>query len=467
MSLETAHRLIEQRLGLSIAAQQRLDPERTLRLLAGDDLPGFVARLAASNDDSEVWQAVVRAFTIGETYFFRDHAHFGLLRERVLPGLIAERRQRDTLYLNLWSVGCATGEEAYSLAILLHELLPDRAAWKLNLIASDLNATALEAARRAVYRPWSFRQADPALQRYFDGVEGGVQLQPHLRALVRFVPMNLLKGPPALPGGWPSQFDLILCRNVLLYFSDARAVEAEALFYDALTPGGWLLLGKAETMRQRDDGWVYHAFPDAPIYQRATTARRTTRLPVFTLDAPAPTQPPAPTPDQLYEAAVQARRAGDAPACERTLRDLLARQPTHPCAHLLLAGLHADQQRLTQAHTALDRALTHDPLLADGHYLRGLLYLEEARPDDAQRALRAALYCQPGHPLASFTLGMLLARQGGSAQAQRLWERARRAIAGLSADAPLSDLSDLTVGRLDQMIGEQIAALTPPPPSSG
>lgn len=470
----SANTLIEQRLGLSIAHQLRLDPERVLREISGDgDLDTFLDQLATKDETAPVWQAVIRAFAIGETYFFRDYPHFRLLRDRILPALIVERRQRGQRYLNLWSVGCATGEEAYSMAILLHELLPDRADWKVRLIATDLNATALENARRAVYRPWSFRQSEAAsaIQHYFDPVEGGVQLKSFIREMVSFRQMNLLKGPP-LP-----QLDVILCRNVLLYFADARTVEIEAMLHEALMPGGWLLLGRAESLRQRRDGWITQLFPDAPAYQKSAGRTISGRLPdlrefpEYRVETPiteAPTKPtlgtaePQPTATNgqraVYDAALHARQSANYAESERLLLGLLRDNDQDAAAHTLLACTYADQKRLKEAHAQLDRALTLDPLLADGYYLRGLLYLEEARTDDARRALQAALYCQRNHPLAAFTLGTVLARGGQYPRALKFWENARRAIVSLKPESPLSDMSDVTAGRLELLIAEQLAA---------
>lgn len=496
-----ARTLIEQRTGLDVASQLRLDPDEVLREMAGDvqSYQQLLTRLAVNDELAPVWQKVIRTFAIGETYFFRDQPQFHVLRHQILPALIAERRAAGSLYLNIWSVGCATGEEPYSLAILLHELLRDAGdaeaeKWTLRLVGTDLNAEALEAARRAVYRPWSFRnearsdERAPTYERYFDTVEGGLQLKPVIREMVTFRQMNLLKGPP-LP-----QLDIILCRHVLLYFSDVRAAQVESMLFSALRPGGWLFMGRAEALHHRSaqesPGWAMHLFPKAPAYQRplnsvdappvsglssaSTRAAITetqpavivgsslfgdlTERPTTTATAAAPMVDMPDSTREVKNVVVSARLSGDAASAERLLKARLMISPDSALSHLLLASLCADQKRLGEAHTHLDRALSLDVMLADAHTLRGLLYLEESRHEDARTALQSALYCQRNHPLAAYTLGTLMAQLRDFSRALKLWEIARSAVAGLPSERPLSDLSDMTVGQLQMLVAAQIAA---------
>src|SRR5690606_21820620 len=157
--------LIEQRTGLAIDprrdAHRRQDLIACLETLttehAQNDPRELLRLLRAQTLDSGLWQAIISPLAIGETYFFRDDTQFQLLEEEVLPALIAQRRQQNHLYLSLWSAGCATGEEPYSLAILLRRLLPDIARWNIILLGTDINRRALEIAEKGVYRSWSFR----------------------------------------------------------------------------------------------------------------------------------------------------------------------------------------------------------------------------------------------------------------------------------------------------------------------
>lgn len=438
-TLHQAAKLIEQRTGLSI--RRRSDIEEILSQLSGGDVTALVKHLRGSPLESRVWQGVIQALAIGETYFFRDPRHFELLRTHILPTLIRKRRAERQYTLNLWSVGCATGEEPYSLAILLHELLPDLDRWTINLIGTDINATALEAARHGVYRLWSFRQGDLHHSRYFDEVEEGWRLKPEIREMVTFQQGQLLTGATRT-------YDVIFCRNVLLYFTPEQAVAAEAVLREALVPGGWLFLGHSEGLHGDKSGWVMHQFPGIPIYQKEV---EDALLSVHSL----PTTPSLNNTNRDYERAKQAYYADQREAAMEMLERLVREQPDHARGWTLLACLAQDRQ---EAHRYLDSALVLEPLLADAHYLRALLHQETGEIEAARKALRAAIYAQRNHPLAAYTLATLYAEAGEFERAVKLWEQAQGVIALFPPQNPLCDVSEMTAARLQTLIEEQLAA---------
>lgn len=451
--------LIEARTGLSRRSPMQDDLNVLLQTLAEGDLPAYLARLEGSPETSAAWQDLLRVLTVGETYFLRDQSHFHLLRSHILPQIVARRLAEGQRQLNIWSVGCATGEEPYSLAITLHEHLPDLAQWQVNLYGTDINGSALQIARLGVYRKWAFRHTDIDFQqRYFDQVANGLQIKGFVRQMVTFRHANLLQGPP-LP-----RMDLILCRNVLMYFGTQHVYRAETLFHDTLVPGGWLLLGHAETLRHHREHWLTHLFPGSPVYQKRPPDAPAMQgeIPVEHHDSPrftTTTTAVAPSVQQAvdrYDDALQAFKAGDAALAESLLADLCHTGTGTPASAVLLARIYADQGQDHAAHQCLDRALQRDPLLADAHYLRALLYLESGDQATAVKSLKATLYCQRNHPLASFVMGNISAQHGELKEAQRHWENARRAIRALTDNSPVSDISDMTAGRLSQMVAAQL-----------
>ena len=446
--------LIEARTGLATHTQFNTELAMLLGTLAEGNIPAYIERLQNSRETAPIWQELLKGLTIGETYFLREQAHFTLLRKQILPELIAQRRTSGDLHLNIWSVGCASGEEAYSLAITLTEMLPDFDDWALHLVGTDLNEYALKLARRGVYRKWAFRHTDIDFQyRYFDPVADGLQIKSNIRRLVMFRHSNLLSGAP-MP-----QFDVILCRNVLLYFSHKYASRAESIFYDALSLGGWLLLGQAESIRDRRDRWLTHLFPGAPVYQKP--AKELHLKPgqfafkqhekLDNVRQPSPREI-----DITQSTALQAIHDEDYPLAESLLHRLIAAQPNRPQLHLLLAVVHANRNELTEAHAQLDTVLSLDPLMADAHYLQAMVFTEEGRSQEAEKSLRATLYCQRNHPLASFMLGNLFAQHGSLIQAQKHWTNAQHAVSALQPDSPITDISDMTAGRLKSLVEEQL-----------
>jgi len=448
--------LIEQRTGLAARVQFGDDLQPLLETLAQGDLPAYLDKMRSARETDPVWQAVIKALTIGETYFMRDKAHFQTLRTHILPPLIAARRQKNAPELNIWSVGCASGEEPYSMAMTLHEMIPDLAQWTIRLVGTDLNAAALNVARRGIYRKWAFRHTDIDFQNlYFDQATDGLQIKPFIREMVTFRHANLLAGSP-LP-----QVDIILCRNVLLYFSYPQACQVETMLLDALTPGGWLLLGQSETIRHNRDNWQTHLLPNMPIYQKPASAiSKFVGLvtPQSSIPFPkTPTRSDLAVASATYEVAVRAIQNEDYDQAEQLIAELLITEPGSAPAHTLMVCVFASRKDYAQAHKIVDTALRLDPLLADAHYLQALLYLEEDHVEEALKSLKAALYCQRNHPLASHTLGNLQAKSGDLPGAIRNWENARRAITMLMPDSPVSDISDITAGRLSTLLVAQLA----------
>ncbi len=451
--------LIESRAGLACVESPRIHLENVLSDLAGNDLRGFIAALRAAPESAPEWQALMRALVIGETYFFRNRVYFDLLANHILPDIITRRKERN---ITLWSAGCATGEETYSLAIALHENITDLLAWKLRLVGTDINSVALATARAGIYRDWSFRQSRADFSRtYFNPVSGGMQVKPFIRSLAEFRQGNLLNGPPLL------SVDVIFCCNVLLYFEESAVRRAEDMLYDSLAPGGWLVLGGAEAARHRRDRWITHIFPGAVVYQKPLQPGRTDALRynlprISAKPLPAlyhTTEKAVPNEDRQpasYPDAVRLFREKRYDDADRVLGQVLTTNPRSAPAYVLAACLRANRGDSAGADDSIATALRLDPLQADAHYLKGLLALERGQPEAAAEALRAALYCRRGHPLAAMILGGLYVRQGETARARRIWSEADAALAKTSPDTPVCDLSDITAEGVRSFLTEQL-----------
>lgn len=457
--------LVTERLGLDMHRQTQDMLDDLLNTLIKESPLVYINQLRANRETDPIWQDLINALTIGETYFLRDRAHFHLLREHILPDLIA--RRADTQTLNIWSVGCATGEEPYSLAITLMEILPDYKSWTINLIGTDINERALRIARHGIYRKWAFRHTELDFQgRYFDPTADGLMIRPEIQHMVRFRQANLFGDAP------PYTFDLILCRNVLLYFSQRAAHRAERVLYGALIEEGWLMLGHAESIRHSNADWMNHMFPGSPIYQKpsqrndagqqsgpGTYKRKTLTMEMVAVD---PKQPITDVDEvqHLYDATVTALQAEDYDTAEMQVKDLLSRATEHGPGRVLWACILANRNEMDEAHDQLDAALYVDPLLADAHYLRAVLFIEQDDVERAKHALIASLYCQRNHPLASYVLGNLHLQADDTARAIRNWENTKRSIQTLTADSPVADISPLTAGQLIRLVDDQLSQYT-------
>ncbi len=187
--------------------------------------------------------SVIEEMTTNETSFFRDRQPFEELKQGMLPALLTARRTRHTL--RIWSAASSTGQEAYSIAITLLEAMPDARQWRIEIIATDIAEKILDRAREGVYSQLEAQRGMPIhlLVKYFDKHPQGFQLKPEIRRMVNFQQLNLLDPFPRL-----GEFDVIFCRNVLIYFNTAAKADILNRMSRQITSDGYLLLGAAETV---------------------------------------------------------------------------------------------------------------------------------------------------------------------------------------------------------------------------
>jgi len=308
----------------------------------------------------------------GETYFFRDQGQSDLLRLRLLPELIERRRTAKNL--RLWSAGCASGEEAYSLAMLVDMLLPERKGWDIFILGSDINPAALAKARDGRYGHWSFRMAPPALQqRYFRRTGDEWELDERIRRMVRFHTGDLISEP--FPDGELRDMDLIVCRNVFIYFG-AHAVNAVAEKLAAtLREDGYLMTGHTELMGHRIRNLQSRLFVEGVVYRRtdpgapprasvSPAAPPASRIAPPPAVAPvAPGAPPAAVPgaDDLPAMAREFADRGEYDNAEQACRQALAVAPLASGPHFLLAQLAQLRGDFARAGELLDKTLYLDP----------------------------------------------------------------------------------------------------------
>lgn len=232
---------------------------KRLRVCAVTDLEDYLERL---HTDAEELDALVATISIHVSQFFRNPETFQVLEEQILPALCDEVRKAGRKTLRLWSVGCAGGEEAYSLALLLDELAPE--GLEVDILGTDISAPVLEGARLGLYDPSRLREVPPPVrEKYFSAEGPQFRLIERLRNRVRFERHNIMTStdyPPA---------DLILCRNVLIYFSRPEQERILSRFAECLSPFGGLVLGRSETLVGSIRQQFHSKFPVERIYHRA------------------------------------------------------------------------------------------------------------------------------------------------------------------------------------------------------
>ena len=447
--------LVAERLGLHYPPERWADLERGVRLAAGQagarDAAAFATSLLGGAAPQAL-QSLAEALTVGETYFFRERRSFELLEREILPPILAAR-QHAGQRLRLWSAGCATGEEAYSLAIVVDRLLPQRQEGQVSILATDLNRAFLRTAARAEFGDWSFRDTPPGFrERHFTAA--GPQrwaLLPHIRRMVRFQPLNLVQD--SYPD-WRNDthaMDLILCRNVLMYFSLPQVHRVLDRLQRALADGGWLSVSAAEAPLKRLHALATVPFEGAVLYRKAGPAAALLPPPVASAGLAAS---PASVAHEPPPAA--AAQALPGPAAAAPLEPAAAvAAPAHPPAPedlLRLARRQADAGQLAPALGTVERALATAKLDAGAHHLHGVILEELGREAEARHALQRAIYLAPDFVLAHHALGQLARRQARDAEAQRHFRNALGLLARLPPDAALPHADGLTAGHLRALV---------------
>jgi chemotaxis protein methyltransferase CheR len=216
-----------------------------------DQLVCLLAAPPGGPEGTDLSQEVVEALLNNETYFFRDKPTFDQLPGEILPELA--RRRHNTRRLSIWSAGCSTGQEVYSLAMLFADQAERWQGWTIEIIGTDISHRAVAAARSGLYSQFEVQRGLGVAQmlRHFDETPRGWQVREEVRRMVRFAQANVL-GPH--PGR--HAFDLVLCRNVLLYFDRPTRTAAFARLAEAVAPGGFLMLGAGETVVGQTDRFV-------------------------------------------------------------------------------------------------------------------------------------------------------------------------------------------------------------------
>jgi chemotaxis protein methyltransferase CheR len=376
---------------------------------------------------------LVGELTIGETYFFRQVEHFDLLRSTIIPGLLEQNAEGRRI--RIWSAGCATGEEPYSIAVLLEREFGNRlAGWDVSILATDINNEFLTRAKEARYSEWAFRATPHEIrEQCFDRRGKTWTLRPEYRNRVAFQRLNLAAEHTMFSPA--NVFDLIVCRNVMIYFAADLIQRTVTRFREALLPGGWLIVGHAEF-----NPTLFAEF--ARVCVAGVSAYRNL---VSGVAAPQPEPcPPSPVLAEHKPASRSKSRKSALPA---------AAPVAAPAPAMALQEVRDLADRgLWQAAAALGMQLTEsDPLSAPAHFTLGLILESAASPQEAEPALRRAIYLDRNFALAHYHLANCLQSTGKREQARRSLQNVVQLLTNRPAGERVEHGDGMTVADLNQM----------------
>ena len=486
-----------ERFGLSFSDRRRSELEWAVRQAFANstctNLNEYYELLQDPSRGAVELERLVNALTVSETHFFRDAGQFDALINTVLPGLIERRRFLRTL--RIWSAGCASGEEPYSIAMLLRELIPDVDQWSITILGTDINTTALDRARKATYGEWAFREerARQMRARYFKPIERQYELAPEVRRMVTFTRFNLLSDPYPDYSTNTMFLDIILCRNVTIYFPESVTRMVVGRYYQCLADGGWLIVGHSEHALGTYQQFRVHNFPDAILYQRsaepgarqpdwqwaerarqasqanavgpansvgpANTANTTSQSALGQIKPPEPPvrmAPPAersPAPaalpiEQIVEQARQLLDAGHSEQARDLLLPVASRKSPDAAVCTLLGQAYANLSAWPEAQEWCELAIKAERLNRQAYYLLALVHQHREHLGPAIEAMKKVIYIDPNFIIGHYNLATLYYKNGQRPQAIKSLDNARRLLAALQPEEMLPESGGVTAGRL-------------------
>lgn len=456
--------LIEKRLGFECAEWQKQKlphvlRERARRALRSGDQQDYLNWLATLDSSHSEFMAIAGDLTVGETYFFREPKAFEALTQHVLGELLAKEHKHPLRFL---SAGCASGEEPYTLALLLRKALGESAAERVQIVGVDISTAALQKAENAVYSAWSLRATPHDVRRECFSPKGqDFLLRASIRSMVRFYTKNLLA--PEHSFRDIGRFHVIFCRNVTIYFSPQAIVQTIGLLTHLLHPGGYLFLGHSESLRDVSDRFELINHGEAFYYRRLPhhkskpppsshiqpandefswfsnieeSARRidavtSPQIPASFAQSPPPlTRPRQSGSFQSAFELIRAERFADAIALLQSSRK--SGPSDDPDQELLLAVACSNQGQFSAAEEICTRLLRNlrGTLAAEAFYILGLCYEHTGDPSMAMHHYQLATAEDPSFAMPHLHMGLLYKKTGKPRQARSAFERAAALVSG-------------------------------------
>ena len=436
-----------------------------------DDISEWLLKPALSDEE---YHALATNLTIGETYFFREITGLTLLTDEIIPKIRKSNRKN----LNIWSTGCSSGEEPYSIAIFLKENLPDISKWDIKIMATDLNNEALDKARKGTYRPWSFRGLrEDLLKKYFIKHEKTLEVKQEIKSMVHFSNLNLVKGDFPYSHDSASGYDVIFCRNVLMYFSPPVIRNITEKFFQSLAPEGWMIISQTElsvdifNLFKRfkfKDGFFFkkgtiesHLKPSGkknkpveiplsktqPIKKPLIKAKKKTALPGNSKPVPAK-EISKPNKQMVMELFARS----DFPECIRLFENGLSHSDLGEKEKFCVAKSYANLGNNEQAGRLMKELISKNTTNPDFYYFYASILSEQGLWQEAEQNLVKALYLKPDSLSARFSRFLALKKLNQENSARKEGNNLLSDISTYDNNDLLPDMEGMTAGSLREMI---------------
>jgi chemotaxis protein methyltransferase CheR len=488
---------IGQNLGLHFPEGKWPDLRRALEKAAPslgfDSIQSCANWFVGTNDPSRI-ERLIQFLTVGETHFFRDTKLFQALEEKFLPEIVNMRRGLNDRSLRIWSAGCATGEEPYSLAIVLSRMLPDLFGWNITILATDINREFLNKAEKGVYGDWSFRSVPPAIRRdFFESTGDYSALSPDIKKMVTFSEHNLAKDPYPCMLSQFGPMDLIFCRNVIMYFSIERQEQIISKLADCLEDGGFLVVSPAEASSVTRPDLIPVNHPGIVLFKKSTSESRAGRLnpmvfsPLSEISEPVQNVddnpfvwnfvPPTLTIAELIQPKALVPCSEESPeSAEEELSPYveglnLYEQGRYAEAIEFLLGhgsfngnqlsgtalslvsrAYANLGKLDEALEWAQKSVNTDKLNAEYHYLQATILQEMGRNEETASCLQKAVFLKPDLAAAHFALANVNLRLNNRKLSDRHFRIALNVLGNYGHEEAVPSTEGMSAGKLIEII---------------
>jgi len=472
--LDSLSEYLSKHMGLFFTPERRLDLLRGIREASdafGFNEPTvFINWIMSAPLNRHQIEVLARFLTVGETYFMREKRVLEALEKHILPNLIS-RCRRENRPLKIWSAGCCTGEEPYTLAMMIDRLAPGFNGLNVQIHGSDINPLFIKKAEEGIYTDWSFRGTPASIKsRYFTcNGKGEYLLDAKIRKVVNFSFINLAQD--VFPGslGNEQSIDVILCRNVLMYFKPRRLREIIKKFHHSLDDDGWLIVGPSESSHLNFNEYNAVEFPGTILYKKsgynipkaATCKLRIKRKALYSpvssskrksvksvMTGVTASIPPIVKKDVLAKAHVFYNKA-DYPGTVNTIETYLNNNASSDSTLMLLAGrAYANMGKSDIALKWVKKAILCDKLNPKCYHLQAVLLQEQNRLSEAVASLKRVLYLDHNYMMAHFMLGNLCVQEGRHRESQKHFENTMTLLKARDRESVLPETDGITAGGL-------------------
>jgi len=464
--LSQVSKVIAAHLGLHFPVERWAILGRNLALAARvfgfQNMNGFIQWLLSSELNKDQIKILALHLTISETYFLREPQVFTALTDFVLPELIKSKKKRDR-NIRIWSAGCSTGEEPYSIAIALHKTIPEIKDWNISILATDINSIALDKASKGIYGPWSFRNSPDWLKtKYFHALGSQrFEIIPEIKNMVTFNCHSLIDDD--IFSSIANKMDIIFCRNVLMYFTSDWVNRISQNLFQSLSEDGWFVVSSSELSSDVFPQFTPVNFQGAVLYHKGKNGSDNSlsssifSAPVESRNTTSPHEPISPSPllhitPSPHQSFTQSAIQQPSSILFNPLQQYQTSIEEISDDKIFAIRLLANQGNLSEALSLCNKAIESEKLAPDFYFIRASILQEMNNSTEAIASLRQAIYIDPNHIMGHFILGNIFMTQGNSKNAKRYFKNVLDLLNGRANDDILPESDGLSVKYIREII---------------